>query len=292
MNPTTDSWLNSLPPELAAHAAALRRLTAAVEEDPRLRALEVTGSVGRGTGDANSDLDVIIATHDALWPAMTQEIPELAQALGGIVDLVAFPLPHSGDAQPVRFFVLYEEGLQLDLTTLPARLLPGRMPNAVVLYDPDGRLAVEAKPPGKIAITQEAQLWDFLAWEALMRTDKEIGRGNLWSALEWLQTARGHFFRLWAAAHEIPFPGEGLVSVLRAPSKKHADLPAGLAETVPHLTKQELRNAATACAGALVELRAQFPSLLGGKEPRPLAQSMMKRLHPEPRPRPRRSSKA
>jgi len=92
MNPTTDSWLNALPPELAAHAAALRRLTAAVEADPRLRALEVTGSVGRGTGDANSDLDVIIATHDALWPAMTQEIPELAQALGGIVDLVAFPL--------------------------------------------------------------------------------------------------------------------------------------------------------------------------------------------------------
>jgi hypothetical protein len=254
--------------------------------------MEVTGSIGRGHGDANSDLDVVIATHDALWPAMTQEIPELSKKLGTIEDLVAFPLPHSGEAQPVRFFVLYEGGLQLDLTALPARLLPGRMPDAVVLYDPDGRLTFEAKPPGKLAIAPEAQLWDFLAWEALMQADKQIGRGSLWSALEWLQTARGHFFRLWAAAHDIPFPGEGLVSILRAAPKKGPGLPVSLGETVPHLTQQDLRKASRACARVLVAIRSQFPSLLGGRQPRPLARSTMKRLNREGRQRPRRSSRS
>ena len=44
------AWLDELPPELGAHAEILRRMLAETEKDPRMRALQVQGSIARGAG--------------------------------------------------------------------------------------------------------------------------------------------------------------------------------------------------------------------------------------------------
>lgn len=51
------AWIDLLPQRVAPQAALLMRLLEAVEADQRVRALEIKGSMARGTADEYSDLD-------------------------------------------------------------------------------------------------------------------------------------------------------------------------------------------------------------------------------------------
>jgi hypothetical protein len=62
-------WISRFPRSVAPQAAALLRLLEAVEADPRIRALEIRGSIPPGAADEHSDLDTRLWLADDEYEA-------------------------------------------------------------------------------------------------------------------------------------------------------------------------------------------------------------------------------
>jgi len=191
----TLTWLDNLPSDLKPHGVVLRRLLEAVECDPRWRLLELSSSVARGAGDADSDLG--LGADDEAWPQVLAAVPSLVGGLGEVVDTLHHRIPEWGDRPHQRTFVQYANGVQVDLVAYPASLRnKGRPPDTVVLYDPDGRLARQWLPSVYQADAATVREWTFLGWTALADMAKYLRRGSAWEALERLQQAREQVWRL------------------------------------------------------------------------------------------------
>src|SRR4051794_23140924 len=59
--------LDALAPLPAGYRELFRRLLQGVEPDQRVRLVELSGSVGRGTADAGSDLDVVLGVEETSY---------------------------------------------------------------------------------------------------------------------------------------------------------------------------------------------------------------------------------
>jgi len=272
----TPMWLNTLPPALERHGVVLRRLLAAVERDPRWRLLELSSSVARGTGDAESDLDLGLGADDEAWPRVLAAVPSLVGGLGEVVDTLHHRIPEWGDTPHQRTFVQYADGVQVDLVAYPASLRgKGRPPDTVVLYDPDGRLARQWLPSVYQADAATVREWTFLGWTALADTAKYLRRGSAWEALEQLRQARTHVWRLWAVAQGAAYPGFGLTTVLDAPD---VGLPPGIEATVTGLDLRDLHRAALACATLLDQTARLAAPIVGADLPTAMAAFVRQRL--------------
>jgi hypothetical protein len=234
-------------------------LLAAVEADGRYRALELQCSVARGAGDELSDLDAGLWAADDAWDGAVAAVPALLRGLAPTVDLL-----ERTEAATMYFFAQYEDGTQIDLLVLRASTAKGRVPTAVVLFDPDGLLAEPWTPASLEASAAEVREWSFLAWLALSNLDKYLRRGSLWEARAQLEYARSNLLRLHATRLAVPYPGFGLTSLL---DDERASLPHGLDATVATLDAGDLRRAGVALA-----------HLLEGYEPPPLSRLVRARL--------------
>lgn len=239
-------FVDGLAPALARHASILRRLLEALERDARFRALELQCSVARGAGDELSDLDLGIWVADDALDGALADLPGLLRGVDETVDL----LDQEWDGAARRFFVQYASGVQVDAVALPARRAQGRVPEAVVLLDRDGLLAEPYEPPSRATRPGDRREWAFLAWIALADLDKYLRRSSLWEARERLEEARRQLLRLHAAAAGAAYPSFGLTALL----DEDVALPAAVEGTVAGLDAEDLREAARACAGLLVDV--------------------------------------
>ena len=229
------------------------RLLEAVEADPRLRALELKGSMARGAADEHSDLDTRVWIDDGEFDAALADLPALVRAVGTPLD-VLFERPGSP-----FLFVQFADGVQLELLARRASEAKGRLPGEVVLLDRDGLLEDEYEP----APPWEIDKWSGWAWMALFDLDKYLRRGSLWEALTKLEEARGLLLRHHAAETGVPDPEFGLTSILDF----DGSLPERLEETVAGLDADELRRAGYVCA-----------ELLAAYERRPFGDLVIDRL--------------
>ena len=173
-----DPWLEALRSRLPGHAALLDALLAVCRGDDRIRVLELQCSIARGAGDELSDLDLGIGVRDAAWEAVADELPDRLRRFAATVDLLAHTIPEWGDRPHRRLFVQYVDGRQIDLVVRPAGGLNGRVPGAVVLYDPDGRLAEERTVGVATATPEDVRTWEGLGWELLANVAKYLERGS------------------------------------------------------------------------------------------------------------------
>jgi hypothetical protein len=269
-------WLDGLPPELERQAALLRRLLDGVRADPRWRVLELQCSVARGAGDEDSDLDAGLWVADDAWPAALDDLDRLlVGGLGPVVDALRHRIAAWGDLPHQRWFVQYTDGTQLDLVVRPVGGILGRVPDAVVLYDPDGYLAHDYQPVVMRATAADVREWALLGWSALADVAKYLRRRSVWEALDRLNEARGHALRLWAVDQGVPYPVFGLTSLLDEPD---ATLPEGLAATAARPEWGELHRAAVACGELLGEASGRARTALGVAEGTPMAAFVMRRL--------------
>ncbi len=90
-------------PGTPQHQAVLRAIVAHYENDPRILAVAVFGSLGRGNWDEYSDidLDVVIADGDSL--KATEELTQLCQAFEPLGKRLAVLVPDGEDAGDVVF---------------------------------------------------------------------------------------------------------------------------------------------------------------------------------------------
>lgn len=271
-----DAWLEALRARLPAHAALLDALLAICRSDDRIRLLELQCSIARGAGDELSDLDVGMAVRDDAWEQVAFDLPDRLREFSTTVDLLAHTMPEWGSRPHRRLFVQYADGRQIDLVVQPASAMLGRVPGAIVLYDPDGLLAEERVVAVATATLDDARRWELLGWESLANVAKYLRRGSPWEALARLTEARDHALRLWAAAEDVPYPLFGLTSLLDAEPPR---LPDGLDATAARADLAELATAARGCAELLRAASARARERLGSDDSEsPMAAWVSERL--------------
>jgi hypothetical protein len=252
---TGHAWINALPAELAGQKAIMLRLLEVCEADDRIRWLAIGCSLGRGAADRLSDLDMALGVRDEDFEATIGDVRAAADRLADLVDSYHHLLPEV-PGQHERIFAQYADRCQLDLVVFPASVQVGNVPSVVVLYDPDDQIVVSGEP-GPAVTAGQVREWAFRGWCALADVGKYLRRRSPWEALERLHEARGQWWQLWAAAHDVPDARYGITSILDfAPDQ----VPAELAATVPDLNLARLQSAAQLLAGLLAGIGSSLPA--------------------------------
>jgi predicted nucleotidyltransferase len=255
-----DRFLDDLAAELPDHAALLAAVRDICRSDPRLRTLEIQCSVARGAGDRYSDLDIGIGAADDMLETVVAELPDRLRQLGDTIEVLVHRIAAWGDRPHRRIFVQYADGRQIDLVVSPAETIRGRVPGAVVLHDPDGRMAEPRDVPLAVATADDVREWEVGGWELLANVDKYLARGSAWEARARLDAARDAALRLWAVAAGVQYPAFGLTSLLDADPPR---LPDGLEATLPDADGADLPRAARACAELLRDAATRARAALG-----------------------------
>ncbi|MEP6694708.1 MAG: hypothetical protein ABJB39_08700 [Chloroflexota bacterium] len=249
MRADAERWLRSLPKELAPHREVILGLMREAERDPGIRILVVGCSIGRGTADELSDVDAMYAVTPEAMRDAVRDSAAVVRRIGDVVDMHQQIIdPADRDLAAYQHtFAQYATGVQLDLVVAVARERQAPRPDWVVLYDPDGRIAGEAKATA--ATEAQVRAWMHVALVHLSACAKYLTRGSLWEASAQLEAARAELWRLWAAAERVPDPQYGLTAVLDAPD---APMPENIEATVAGLDRRALRSAAMSCGELLV----------------------------------------
>jgi hypothetical protein len=200
------------------------------------------------------------------WPVFLGDVDALVGKLGKAVDLYHKTIVPSGKAAYEFTFVQYENGVPLELVVAEAPDSRARPADWVVLHDPDGRVKDEVEP--EYATREQVLDWSQAAWTRLSGCAKYLARGSLWEALEMLHLARTDAWRLWAVAHHISNPQYGVTAVFDAPG---TPLAPRIADTVPHLDRDEIMRAALVCADVLEAVWPQAISAASSDQMDPTA---------------------
>jgi hypothetical protein len=250
---TGRGWIDDLPDEMAGQKAIMRRLLDACEADDRIRWLTVGCSVGRGAGDALSDLDMALGVRDEDFDAAIGDIRLVVDGLADLIDSYHHLLSQRAGPHE-RIFAQYADRCQLDLVVFPASTDIGTAPSLVTLYDADDAIVVRTERPP--AAPEQVREWAFRGWSCLADAGKYLRRGSAWEALRALDEARNCWWQLWAVAHDVRDARYGIVSILDfAPGI----VPANAAGTVPRLNVAELTSAAQRLAELLRGVGAHLP---------------------------------
>lgn len=265
------AWLATLPDELAAQRGLMAGLIGFCEATPVVTSLTVGCSLGRGAGDALSDVDAAMGIAAARGTAGSGQVHKVESMVvatlpefGTLVDVLRH---RTGPADRLirRIFAQFADGTQLDLSIMAeAELRRGdAAPDWVPLYRADRRPDAAppaagaqdpAAPPPAFEVTgEQVREWSFAGWCALIDMDKYLRRGSLWEAHNRLNEARHHIWQLWAAVVGAMYPWHGLSQVL---DQDPGNLPQDIESTVAGLDAADLRRAARASAGILTGVSA------------------------------------
>ena len=268
-----------MPEPVARQREIMNAMLDVIVAEPRLRWFELGCSLGRGAGDALSDIDCGVGVADGSWPEALDLGARLAAAGGTPVDGMRQPFPGRDGRGAWHLFTLYDDGAQLSLVLMPASQRTGLPPGSVALYDAEGALATPVRPGAADADATTLREWAALGWIALGDLAKYLDRGSLWEAYQRLDAARGELFKLWAAGSKIDFPGYGLTAILDEPDG--GELPPGVERTIATLDPTDLRRAARATAALLTTAISRITPALstaGIDTPDPLRAWVLSRL--------------
>ncbi len=88
-------------PGTLQHQRILRVITSCYENDPRISAIIVFGSLGRGTWDCYSDLDLDVVVADGIMVDVEAELLHLGNALEAVDEQIALLIPDDDNADVV-----------------------------------------------------------------------------------------------------------------------------------------------------------------------------------------------
>lgn len=211
-------------PGTPQHQAILRVIVNYYENDPRILAVAVFGSLGRGNWDEHSDIDLDIVIADEVRLNAIEELTQMCLTFEPWGEHIAVIVPDGVDAGDVVF----ESLLQLSVryhslsTTSPnivegLQVLTGRIDyNAIAAAG-----AANRRPRQPI----EEALSECVRYAAVV--DVALQRQNFWDAIEALHAMRFLLMELFTLTHG----GERPVKFFRV--RADADLQAELGCTLP-----------------------------------------------------------
>lgn len=198
-------------------AGLLERMRGLAEEDERIVAGAVVGSLATDEGDRFSDVDLTLGVSDDASVAVvlddwTRRLIDELEAVA-LVDLVRGPTTY-------RVFLL-RDALQLDLSMTPAARFRPAGPRFRLLFgettadDPD----TSKQPiPGSLSLPTPAVDSDIFGWGVIYAVHARacIERGRVWQAEHYVSAVRDHALSLACLRNGLP----------PAQARTYDDLPA------------------------------------------------------------------
>ena len=197
----------------------------AVASDPRLLGLMVGGSIATGTGDAWSDLDLVIVSTDETHAAVLAEARAFADRLGPV--LVAFTGEHVGE--PRLLITLYgPPPKHVDLKFIGLGDLDHRVEDGLVLWQRDDAVDAAMLRADAVWPAPDPQWIEDRFWVWVHYVTVKIARGELLEAVDAMTMIRSSALAPLASAGRTEKPAG--VRRLETLAPEHVD---ALRATVP-----------------------------------------------------------
>lgn len=226
-------------PGTPQHQRLLRAIVAHYQNDPRILAVAVFGSLSRGTADPYSDIDLDVVIADDAKLEVIEELQRVCGALAAIGETSALIVPDGEDAGDVVF----ESLTQLSVRYHPLsathpnivgslRVLTGRIDHATIAAA--GSANRRSKSPSLKSVLDKC-----VRYAAV--TDVAIQRRDVWGAVETLHRMRGLLMELYALARG----GQRPAQVFQADADP--GLQVRLGHTLPRYDLISLKEALEQC---------------------------------------------
>ncbi len=231
-------------PGTSLHQGLLQRITEFYAGDERLLALILFGSLGRGAGDAWSDLDLAVIVRDGVHVDVSAELARLSAILAAQGD----PILSTADAGDAGYLIPESLcGIAIDYTEL-AKVSPYVLHGCILLA---GTLDMETvwkaaaandRPPPPLSLLVQKALW--LALGAVI----PFQRGQFWQALLSIERMRGALLEIYT------FSRSGTRASHVFAETASADLQSKFGRTLPVFVPHSPAASVAAGAAALVAL--------------------------------------
>ncbi len=185
-------------PGTLQHQRILQVITSYYENDPRVLAITVFGSLGRGNWDRYSDLDLDVVVADGIKIDVEEELSQLAEAFSTIGEHIALLIPGDDDAD-----VVFKSLIELSIRYHPiASTHPNIVDSMLLLLGKIDLAAIKTaglanQKPEKEPLIRELDRCIRYALEV----DSALHRGYLWSAIELLHYLRRCMMALFTYSH-------------------------------------------------------------------------------------------
>lgn len=173
----------------------LERITDALEADPRVTAVWLSGSFGRNVEDAWSDLDLYIAVDDDAFAAFLDERDQFYRRIGDPL-LIQREMPSNAQGRSRFQLVIYSGPLEVDWTIGPASDATRPLETKLVF----ARRPIPIVIPRSLSTTERReQANDSLIffWVMAPIAIKYAGRGESRRASSQIDLLTGAFIHLW-----------------------------------------------------------------------------------------------
>jgi hypothetical protein len=229
-------------PGTPQHQAVLRAIAAYYENDPRILAVAVFGSLGRGNWDQYSDIDLDVVIADGVSLDAVEELAQLCLTFDPLDERLALIIPDGADAGDVVFESLLQMSARYHplATTHPnivdsLQVLTGCIDHGVIA----AASAANRRPGQSI----EQVLGRCMRYAAV--ADAALQRRRLWDAVEALHRLRALLMELYTLTHG----GQRPVQFFQANAA--ADLQAKLNRTLPQDSLASLQASLAHCLDIL-----------------------------------------
>lgn len=182
------------------HQAVLHGIVSYYQNDPRVRAVLLFGSLGRGNWDTLSDIDLDVIIADDVQLDVMAELGQLCESLRAMGETAVLIIPDDTDAGDVVFASLLQLSIRYHplAATHPSivadmRLLAGSLDYTTIAAA--GR--ANQKPDNQPA----RQLLD-RCLRYVVEIDKAIQRKNLWLTVELLHRVRNLLMEIFTKVRE------------------------------------------------------------------------------------------
>jgi predicted nucleotidyltransferase len=188
---------NHLPGTLQ-HQKILQSIVSFYENDARILAVLVFGSLGRGNWDRYSDLDMDVVVEDGASLDVAGEVTRLCHALATADERLALLIPGDDDAD-----VVFESLMEMSIRYHPlARTSPDIIDSMVLLSGRIERSIIEAagmanREPDHEPLGRELDR----CVRYVLETDSALQRGYIWHAVELLHYLRRQMMILFTYSH-------------------------------------------------------------------------------------------
>ncbi len=211
-------------PGTSQHQAILRAIVEHYENDPRILAVAVFGSLGRGNWDEHSDIDLDVVIADEVRLNALEELTQMCLTFEPWGEHIAVIVPDGADAGDVVFESLLQLSVRYHSLTTTS---PNIVDSLQVLTGQINHSAIAAagaanhRPSNPL----EQTLGRCVRYTAV--ADVALQRHNLWDAIEALHRIRTLLMELYTLTHG----GQRPVQFFQA--KADVDLQDELGGTLP-----------------------------------------------------------
>ncbi len=185
-------------PGTPQHQKLLHSIASYYENDPRILAVIVFGSLGRGNWDCYSDIDLDVVVADGIKIDVEAELVRLCAPSISMDEQIALLIPDDDSAD-----VVFKSLLELSIRYHPlSNTSPNIVDSMLLLSGRIDRAAIETAGLANRELDDEplARELDRCVRYAL-EADSAIHRGYIWSAVELLHYTRKSIMILFTCSH-------------------------------------------------------------------------------------------